>query len=187
MEVALDTRKCEIDLYWKRATYFWTVIASSFAGYFLVSKDNSMKEDAYLISCIGIIFSFSWYLVNRGSSSWQRNWEAHVEILEDSEIGPLFKTRMDRKMDRFIDLLSPYPYSPSRINAIMSLSVTGAWGFFILRYWQGSPILMCNLNRNDVLVSLITVAFAAILLLSGRAKSGGYKSEAIYHPREISS
>jgi tRNA A-37 threonylcarbamoyl transferase component Bud32 len=33
LKQALDIRKFEIDLYWKRATYFWAFIAVSFAGY----------------------------------------------------------------------------------------------------------------------------------------------------------
>ena len=30
---AADIRKFEIELYWKRATYYWTFIAAAFAGY----------------------------------------------------------------------------------------------------------------------------------------------------------
>lgn len=40
LEQAHDIRKFEIDLYWKRAAYFWTFIAATFAGYFLLQKDN---------------------------------------------------------------------------------------------------------------------------------------------------
>lgn len=35
LALALDIRKFEIDLYWKRATYFWAFIAAAFAGYAL--------------------------------------------------------------------------------------------------------------------------------------------------------
>jgi len=41
IEQALDTRKFEIDLYWKRATYFWAFIAATFAGYFLILSKMS--------------------------------------------------------------------------------------------------------------------------------------------------
>ena len=37
LERALDIRKFEIDLYWKRAAYFWTFIAATLAG-FIASK-----------------------------------------------------------------------------------------------------------------------------------------------------
>lgn len=43
LQFALDIRKFEIDLYWKRATYFWAFLAVTLAGYFtlLVAKDVS--------------------------------------------------------------------------------------------------------------------------------------------------
>jgi hypothetical protein len=34
LALAHDIRKFEIDLYWKRATYFWAFIAVAFAGFF---------------------------------------------------------------------------------------------------------------------------------------------------------
>ena len=33
LDHALDIRKFEIELYWKRAAYFWTFIAATLAGY----------------------------------------------------------------------------------------------------------------------------------------------------------
>ena len=36
LQHALDIRKFEISLYWQRGTYFWTLIAATFAGYFAV-------------------------------------------------------------------------------------------------------------------------------------------------------
>jgi lipopolysaccharide export LptBFGC system permease protein LptF len=40
---ALDIRKFEIELYWKRAAYFWTFIAAAFAGYFLLLNFRRSK------------------------------------------------------------------------------------------------------------------------------------------------
>lgn len=34
LKMALDTRKFEIELYWKRATYFWAFIALAFGAFF---------------------------------------------------------------------------------------------------------------------------------------------------------
>ena len=41
LNLALAIRKFEIDLYWKRATYFWAFLAVTLAGYFtlLAAKD----------------------------------------------------------------------------------------------------------------------------------------------------
>src|SRR5688572_17952480 len=75
---ALDIRKFEIDLYWKRAGYFWTLIAASFLAYFGLRSQSLSIETAearqpliLLVSCLGFLLSLGWYLVNRGSKYWQ--------------------------------------------------------------------------------------------------------------------
>lgn len=62
LEHALDIRKFEIELYWKRASYFWTFIAATFAGYGAVSVSSgpgAAKSDLLvLLSCLGIVFGY---------------------------------------------------------------------------------------------------------------------------------
>lgn len=90
LKYALDIRKFEIELYWKRAAYFWTLIAAAFAGYFALRSAEKLREGPlFLVTCLGLVLSVAWYLVNRGSKFWQENWERHVDILEDEIIGPL--------------------------------------------------------------------------------------------------
>jgi lipopolysaccharide export LptBFGC system permease protein LptF len=67
LQVALDSRKFEIELYWKRATYFWTLLAAALAGYFALA--SSPKEDRdpfllFLISGIGLVLAVAWWLVS---------------------------------------------------------------------------------------------------------------------------
>ena len=73
LEHALDIRKFEIDLYWKRATYFWAFIGATFAGYGAVQASSlSSKTDlSVVLSCLGIVFSFGWFCANKGSKQWQ--------------------------------------------------------------------------------------------------------------------
>lgn len=113
LETALDVRKFEIDLYWKRATYYWTFISIILIGFFAldISKIPKYLEFQFFLCVIGIIFSTAWYLVNRGSKYWQENWEFHVNLLEDEHIGKLFKTIISKEYFRFKNLLSPFPYS----------------------------------------------------------------------------
>ena len=40
LKQALDIRKFEIELYWKRTAYFWTLIAATFAGYVAIQSKN---------------------------------------------------------------------------------------------------------------------------------------------------
>ncbi|PXX93810.1 hypothetical protein DIT71_03155 [Marinobacter vulgaris] len=137
LDYALDIRKFEIDMYWRRATYFWALIAVAFAGFFAVlgSKDIDQRElYSFIIGCVGLVFSWSWFLVNRGSKYWQENWENHVNMLEDSVIGPLYKTRLQRpKDDDIVEkiITGPAQLSVSKINQWVSFFTLIIWGFLI--------------------------------------------------------
>lgn len=143
LKYAWDIRKFEIDLYWKRSTHFWTFIGVIFAGYFaLLGSDKIENKDFYalIINCIGLVFSFAWYLANRGSKYWQENWEYQIEMLEDDFIGPLYKTTLSKKKGKhqgFIKnldniFLTSKDFSVTRINQIISLFTTVIWGVLIL-------------------------------------------------------
>ncbi|SRR6266702_1574087 len=134
---ALDIRKFEIELYWKRATYFWTLLAASFAGYFALENEEPGKRDVFsifVVACIGLVLSFAWYLVNRGSKYWQENWERHVDVLAEKVVGPLYRTTLARGPWWFV--LKPqeaFPFSVSRVNQTVSLFVTVLWFGLVLR------------------------------------------------------
>ena len=128
---ALDIRKFEIELYWKRATYFWTFIGASFAGYITLKSSEAKTDDnlSLLISCLGMLFSLGWLCVNKGSKFWQENWENHVDFLEDSNTGPLYKTvtssiSESNKREKIKDFFTgSLPYSVSKVNQIISLYI----------------------------------------------------------------
>ena len=119
-EFACDTRKFEIELYWKRATYFWGFLIVTFAGYFTALEKLSPNYQ-FIISLIGVSFSLSWYLVNRASKYWQENWETHIYNLEDEITGPIYKTPINSSQYNFCSLDDSYSYSISKINQLLSL------------------------------------------------------------------
>ena len=130
---AHDIRKFEIELYWKRTTYFWAFIAASFAGYFaiLTSKEFPYQEQyLFLIESIGFIFSLGWYFVNRASKHWQLNWEKIINSLESDITGNLMKTHIENN-NSFWNLTLSYHFSVSRINQIISLFITIIWLFLM--------------------------------------------------------
>jgi hypothetical protein len=136
LENALDIRKFEIQLYWTRATYFWTFIAAALAAYGAIQTINDSNEKISLsvfLSCLGLVLSFAWYCANRGSKQWQENWENHVDLLENDVIGPLYKTVIRRPSPRgfwavFRNILTgPRPFSVSKINQIISIYITLIW------------------------------------------------------------
>jgi hypothetical protein len=97
--LALELRQFEIELYWKRATYFWTFMAATFGGDFAIaaSDKSASQPGLFLASCIGLVLSTSWYLMNRGSKYWQENCERHCA-------GPLYKTTISNQQFRWFKL-----------------------------------------------------------------------------------
>jgi hypothetical protein len=171
LRLALDIRKFEIELYWKRATYFWAFIAAAFAGYGLSLKAGG-SSDAWLttvFSSLGLIFSFAWFLVNRGSKFWQENWERHVDILEDQVLGPLYKVVAVRQES--IDgnpLISAGPYSVSKINQILSAFVGYVWIVLFLREMFPLPLHAAP-NFPKIVVFLLTFGAIGALYELGRS------------------
>ncbi len=120
LERAWKNRDFEIELYWKRATYFWAFLVSAFAGYFLLlSRKDALSQfpaSAFIVSCIGFTFAYAWYRVNQGSKKWQVNWEKHIDMLENSHTGPIYKT-----------ILKQSGWSVSGVNLEVSLFITHIW------------------------------------------------------------
>ncbi|MCC4834767.1 hypothetical protein LMH66_19165 [Shewanella sp. 10N.7] len=189
LDQALDIRKFEIDLYWKRATYFWTFIAATFAGFVAIQASTSeTKIDlSIIISCLGFVFSFAWFCVNRGSKFWQENWEKHVDVLEDDVTGPLYKVVLSRNQngtckDKAVHLLTgPSKLSVSKINQLISLYVTLLWGILV---FYSLPEFDCNASVSWFYISIIGLSLVTcgLFLKLGKSYSGGY-----YHTAELRS
>ena len=124
LKEAIEGRKLEVDLYWRRASYFWTLSTVAFTGFFaLQNTERSSEESLLIVSCIGFIISFAWFLASRGTKHWQANWEAQVDLLEDEVIGPLFKTNI-KPGGSIWNPHSSYPFSVTGINQILSCFLT---------------------------------------------------------------
>jgi hypothetical protein len=168
LQFVVDTRKFEIELYWKRAGYFWTFIAATFGAYLalLSRKDPTPALAFILVGCLGYLFSLAWYCANRGSKYWQTNWEAHLDRLEP--LGSVYRTNLDPSQFAFWRLTGPYAFSVSRINQLLSLLVTALWfGLLVVQIATSWPD-----SRNDRIASGIVVGIGVLgtvaLLTLGR-------------------
>ncbi|MEG6509265.1 hypothetical protein V6C03_09805 [Methyloligella sp. 2.7D] len=100
LEIAADTRKFEIDLFWKRSLFFWGFIAAAFLAYGALG--SRPQDDAVLlltISSFGFVCSVAWTLANRGSKYWQMAWEAKLETYEDVLVKGLFTEAITPRED----------------------------------------------------------------------------------------
>ena len=169
---ALDIRKFEIELYWKRATYFWTFIAAAFAGYAITYKTgDSEPKLLILFSALGLVFSFAWYLVNRGSKFWQSNWERHVDLLEDMTLGPLYKivaVTKDNTASNF--LTSPAQFSVSKVNQILSVFIIVVWSLLFIHSLVPTNFQL-PFDLTKVFAIVIVFIFILLLLFKGKTSS----------------
>lgn len=95
-----------------------------------------------------------------------------MDLLEDEVMGLLYKTHIDRRVNGLFDLFEPYPFSPSRLNNILALSVTFAWLVLIVRtlwVWRagifGSPY-----SPTAAILSLFTIVVTTLLVYKGQAR-----------------
>jgi hypothetical protein len=191
LEHALDIRKFEIELYWKRATYFWTLIASAFAAHFIILNAKDMTDRnfiAYVVACIGFFFTFAWLQVNRGSKQWQENWENHVDMLEDEIVGPLYKTILGRP-DRSGTILEklvtgPAKISVSKTNQIVNVYTMMIWvllGCNVLNPFSGAA----PLSMKHLFVSLATFGACGLIVWKGKTDDCEYEHVAIQRVSKI--
>lgn len=119
-KTAHTIRQFEIELYWKRAAYFWAFQLVAFAALGLLFKDGRLTDPQLLTipASIGVITAFAGVLTARGSKFWQENWEAHVDLLEDQTEQRLTQVVMFRK---------PPQYSVSRVNESLLFLFTLGW------------------------------------------------------------
>ena len=185
INVALDIRKFEIDLYWKRAAYYWTLIAAIFAAYFLLHKIEPKEHILlFVVSSVGFTLSVAWYLANRGSKFWINNWEMHVDYLEDEIIGPLYKTVAGSEKFKFHKLLTAYPYSVAKINQVVNLYIAGIWLFFSIytlsmKFNWTEPFSHFNyfIISTFTLIALFLLFFCTKTNFEGRVNYNGNEAQ----------
>lgn len=94
IEIALDNRSFEIQLFWQRSNYF-LVLISAFAIGIYASSD---PYTSLLASFSATVSSFFWYRTNLGSKFWQESWEAEViELAETYNLVSFVRTTSQSK------------------------------------------------------------------------------------------
>ncbi len=176
LKYALDIRKFEIELYWKRATYFWTFLAAALAAYILIVTRKSGADYinyTLIISGVSTVFSLSWWKVNEGSKVWQNNWEKQVDLLETEIIGPLYKsmiTNLDNKKNF---------YSVSKINIALSKYFFFLWiSLFIFHTFE------LFVSKNTLSSLIIIGTFLFIILTIYHCKEVYHSLNSSYHRKD---
>lgn len=183
---AWSAKNFEIELYWKRAQYFWAFQIAAFAGYFgvLSSDDYSSKtpknpEILFFVICIGFITALAWAFINQGSKTWQRHWEIHVDMLEKSITGPLYQIVTSQKT-----------FSVSKINDIVSRFFVFVWVLLSIKYFDThltlNPLKSTDFNWLIILAIFSTLYFSGAMYFGyGRGRFG--EREVTFYQRKFKS
>ncbi|WP_380055574.1 hypothetical protein ACFE33_00695 [Falsihalocynthiibacter sp. SS001] len=169
---AHDIRKFEIEMYWRRSAYLWTLQGAALAGLALILATGTLNVNCLgpasetpkkchldwirlvvivAIWCFGTFTAFVWLLLLRGAKFWQNNWERHVDFLEDQVSGALYKTYPVTKFDA--------PYSVSKLNELMA-------GFTLLMWILIGTISVAIVFGPNSLITIVLPGFFALLFLA---------------------
>lgn len=166
-EKAWENRNYEIDKFWSRALYFWGFIAATFVAYTaIITNENAQIKDItnpsieICLLALGIIFSFAWVLVIKGSKQWQENWEKHIDYLEDFVSGSIYKT-IFYKGKRY--------YSVSKMNKYVAQTVLIVWGIlFSQTLCKHYKIGLENIDFIVTSMVILVIVMIAIMLKYGK-------------------
>ncbi len=166
---AHDIRKFEIELSWKRAIYFWGFEVAIFATYAVVFKNDSKNITEalplFLLLLLGLFITGMFHLVARGSKAWQKNWEKHIDMLEDDITGQLHKI-VFRSEDFF---------SPSRINLYTIRAIGIFWCLLFLlnlRVWM---------EINIFILILIPIGLFGLYFIFGKFLESSLEKEKLFN------
>ncbi len=171
---AHDIRQFEIELYWKRANYFWLLQAAVFAGFgLLLTAEKKVGGMSQILtvgaSYLGFLCAFGGWLSAKGSKFWQSNWEKHIDLLEDAFEGRIHKTVWIGQ--------DGIGHSVSRLNsdliAIFALFWLSCAAIFTAAIWRLRNAGCCTIYRDQIdevatifLVLPFVVAVFALRLFS---------------------
>jgi len=168
-KIITDTRKFEIDNFWKRTLFFWGTIAILIAGYF-----NSKNFEKYLvfISYMGFFYNLIFSLSVRGSKFWQEHWEITASSYEKNLGFKVFiwksATKIKEKNKNVFFLLRPYRFSVSKLTMILSDLTLVFWVLLIVKdicFSNQNSLIHFEFSKHSV-IDWYTVAIVLIPMIS---------------------
>ena len=171
-DTAHQNRLFEVDLFWKRALFFWGFIAATFVGYVTINKQ--LSNLSIIISVFGFVCSFAWTLANRGSKYWQEYWERKVENLETEIVGELFID--DKPFTDGNKWLSGRKFSVSKLAIAISDYLVFLW-LCIALYEINKTFSIISISKNYMTLFFISFSIVYMILVYQNCKSRIEKNE----------
>ncbi len=169
-DIALDTRKFEIQLFWSRSLFFWGFISAAFVGYATLRRFDS--DLSLIVASFGVVCSVAWSLVNRGSKYWQEAWETKVEREEPAVTGPLFSREEDTQIGKGC-WLRGRRYSVSKLAIGLSDYTIALWtsivAWDLARLFCPRYVLPWLKQVGSITFVVLSVFFVVVFLVFARS------------------
>ena len=160
-DVSVDTRKFEIELFWKRSLFFWGFIAVAFIGYGALTQAKA-PDLAHVMACFGLVCSVAWTLANRGSKYWQEAWEQKVEREERDVLGGPFFSVVEPVQTWKGSWLRARRYSVSKLTIALSDFTALVWFIVTVKSLINAP------NTFTIIVALLTSGVVVSMFMFAR-------------------
>jgi hypothetical protein len=127
LEKAWKIRSFEIELFWKRSTYFSVLVGALFIAYYTLESGNKSPELLKaLVAILGFLASCVWFFSNKGSKLWQENWELHIDTIEKLSNSNKLHSAVLNKSGNWWNF-DAASYSVSKLNTLCSVGVCFSW------------------------------------------------------------
>lgn len=150
LEIAIDNRKFEIDLLWRRTLIFWGFISVLLI---VAWTTHANRVVATGVSFIGLVFSVIWSLANRGSKAWQESWEVKSAHCVEKYCGASqFYKREPENQDNVFFVLRSRGYSLSRLLIAASDFMVFVWVSLLIYLTPFEKIILTKKSLGSVFV-----------------------------------
>lgn len=170
LEMAVQIRNFEIDLFWKRSLFFWGFISAAFVAYAALRTHS--PELGLVVACFGVVCSCAWTLLNPGSKYWQESWEQKVgRLAQSKEEKDLFVTEED-VLDKGW-WLTARKYSVTKLVIAFSDYIFLLWLFLLgtETFSYFTPRVIDQLRPIGVIAFIVLTAISTTLILTCCRKS----------------
>jgi hypothetical protein len=156
---AADVRKFEIDLFWKRSTFFWAFSTTAVGAYGFANGHPGLQ---FAAGCFGIVCAVIWSLVNRGSKYWQLVWERKVEVVQQEAIHlDLFSKRANPTVEQSWKWGAMH-FSVSALATALSDFTVILWFGLIVRASALGPHI--SSGYAEIALALVTIIYLAVVM-----------------------
>jgi hypothetical protein len=183
LKIAIDNRKFEIELLWKRTLIFWGFISALFIAVAQLIKNNSSDYYVLILAITGMVFSIIWTLANRGSKAWQESWEIKAKkyYKDDDDKENIYK-KIYQSQDGIIFILRHRDYSLSRLLIALSDFSVIIWlgiSLFYLPSINIRNLIMNNKAKSFNILFGFGIIYIIYVLIFCRSRDTGelYKEE----------